>query len=248
MRKICLLVLVWCGLHWSARAAEVTVAVASNFSAPMQKLAQAFEQETGHKALLSFGSTGNLYAQIRNGAPYEVLLAADDATPRKLEAEGLGVAGSRFTYAIGTLVLWSKQPGLVDEKGDVLRSGKFERIAMANPKLAPYGAAAVETLTQMGVLQAVRPKVAQGENISQTYQFVATQNAQLGFVALSQVMVDGRVSQGSAWVVPAHLHSPIRQDAVLLAKGRDAPAAAALMRFLRSERARALIRTFGYAL
>lgn len=248
MRKICLLVLVWCGLHWSARAAEVTVAVASNFSAPMQKLAQAFEQETGHKALLSFGSTGNLYAQIRNGAPYQVLLAADDATPRKLEAEGLGVAGSRFTYAIGTLVLWSKQPGLVDEKGDVLRSGKFERIAMANPKLAPYGAAAVETLTQMGVLQAVRPKVAQGENISQTYQFVATQNAQLGFVALSQVMVDGRVSQGSAWVVPAHLHSPIRQDAILLVKGRDAPAAAALMRFLRSERARALIRTFGYAL
>ena len=248
MRKICLLLLVLCGLHWSARAAEVTVAVASNFSAPMQKLAQAFEQETGHKALLSFGSTGNLYAQIRNGAPYEVLLAADDATPRKLEAEGLGVAGSRFTYAIGTLVLWSKQPGLVDEKGDVLRSGKFERIAMANPKLAPYGAAAVETLTQMGVLQAVRPKVAQGENISQTYQFVATQNAQLGFVALSQVMVDGRVSQGSAWVVPAHLHSPIRQDAILLVKGRDAPAAAALMRFLRSERARALIRTFGYAL
>ena len=248
MRKICLLLLVLCGLHWSARAAEVTVAVASNFSAPMQKLAQAFEQETGHKALLSFGSTGNLYAQIRNGAPYQVLLAADDATPRKLEAEGLGVAGSRFTYAIGTLVLWSKQPGLVDEKGDVLRSGKFERIAMANPKLAPYGAAAVETLTQMGVLQAVRPKVAQGENISQTYQFVATQNAQLGFVALSQVMVDGRVSQGSAWVVPAHLHSPIRQDAILLVKGRDAPAAAALMRFLRSERARALIRTFGYAL
>ena len=248
MRKICLLLLVLCSLHGSARGAEVTVAVASNFSAPMQKLAQAFEQETGHKALLSFGSTGNLYAQIRNGAPYEVLLAADDATPRKLEAEGLGVAGSRFTYAIGTLVLWSKQPGLVDEKGDVLRSGKFERIAIANPKLAPYGAAAVETLTQMGVLQTVQPKVVQGENISQTYQFVATQNAQLGFVALSQVMVDGRVSQGSAWVVPAHLHSPIRQDAVLLAKGRDAPAAAALMRFLRSERARALIRTFGYAL
>ena len=248
MRKICLLFLVLCGLHWSARAAEVTVAVASNFSVPMQKLAQAFEQETGHKALLSFGSTGNLYAQIRHGAPYEVLLAADDATPRKLEAEGLGVAGSRFTYAIGTLVLWSKQPGLVDEKGDVLRSGKFERIAMANPKLAPYGAAAVETLTQMGVLQTVQPKVVQGENISQTYQFVATQNAQLGFVALSQVMVDGRVSQGSAWVVPAHLHSPIRQDAILLVKGRDAPAAAALMRFLRSERARALIRTFGYAL
>ena len=248
MRKICLLLLVLCSLHGSARAAEVTVAVASNFSAPMQKLAQAFEQETGHKALLSFGSTGNLYAQVRNGAPYEVLLAADDTTPIKLEAEGLGVAGSRFTYALGTLVLWSKQPKLVDEKGDILRSVKFDRIAIANPKLAPYGAAAVETLTQMGVLQAVQPKVVQGENISQTYQFVATQNAQLGFVALSQVMVDGRVSQGSAWVVPAHLHSPIRQDAVLLVKGQGAPAAVALMQFLRSERARALIRTFGYAL
>jgi molybdate transport system substrate-binding protein len=248
MRTAGFLLLAFWGLHWSAHAAEVTVAVASNFSAPMQKIAQAFEQETGHKALLAFGSTGNLYAQIRNGAPYQVLLAADDATPPKLEAEGLGVAGSRFTYAMGTLVLWSKQPGLVDEKGDVLRSGKFERIAMANPKLAPYGAAAVETLAQMGVLQALQPKVVQGENISQTYQFVATENAQLGFVALSQVMSDGRVAQGSSWVVPAHLHSPIRQDAILLTKGRDAPAAVALLRFLRSERARALIRGFGYGL
>ena len=230
------------------QAAEVSVAVAANFAGPMREIAQAFERDTGHKAVVALGSTGKLYAQIKQGAPFEVLLSADAQTPARLEAEGLGVAGSRFTYAIGTLVLWSKQPGLVDEKGDVLRSGKFERIAIANPKLAPYGAAAVETLTQMGVLQTVQPKVVQGENISQTYQFVATQNAQLGFVALSQVMVDGRVSQGSAWVVPAHLHSPIRQDAVLLAKGRDAPAAAALMRFLRSERARALIRTFGYAL
>ena len=248
MRKMGLLVLILCGLYSSANAAEVTVAVASNFSAPMQKIAQAFEQETGHKALLSFGSTGNLYAQIRNGAPYQVLLAADDATPLKLEADGLGVAGSLFTYATGTLVLWSKQPGLVDERGDILRSGKFERIAMANPKLAPYGAAAIESLTQMGVWQAVQPKVVQGENISQTYQFIATENAQLGFVALSQIMSEGRVSQGSAWVVPAHLHSPIRQDAILLTKGRDAPAAEALLRFLRSERARALVRSFGYAL
>ena len=248
MRKIRLVLLVFCGLHLSVRAAEVSVAVASNFSAPMQKIAQAFEQETGHKALLSFGSTGNLYAQIRHGAPYQVLLAADDTTPLKLEAEALGVAGSRFTYALGTLVLWSKQPKLVDEKGDILRSVKFDRIAIANPKLAPYGAAAVETLTQMGVLQSVQPKLVQGENISQTYQFVATQNAQLGFVAMSQVMVDGRVSQGSAWVVPAHLHSPIRQDAVLLVKGQGTPAAVALMQFLRSERARTLIRTSGYVL
>ena len=248
MRKMWFVWVVFCGLQLQTRAAEVSVAVASNFSAPMQKIAQAFEQETGHKALLSFASTGNLYAQIRNGAPYQVLLAADDTTPTKLEAEGLGVAGSRFTYALGTLVLWSKQPVLVDEKGDILRSVKFDRIAIANPKLAPYGAAAVETLTQMGVLQSVQPKLVQGENISQTYQFVATQNAQLGFVAMSQVMVDGQVSRGSAWVVPAHLHSPIRQDAVLLVKGQGAPAAVALMQYLRSERARTLIRTSGYVL
>ena len=246
MRTAGFLLLAFWGLHWSAHAAEVTVAVASNFSAPMQKIAQAFEQETGHKALLAYGSTGNLYAQIRNGAPYQVLLAADEATPRKLEAEGLGVAGSRFTYAMGTLVLWSKQPGLVDEKGGVLRSGKFERIAMANPKLAPYGAAAVQTLTQMGVLQALQPKVVQGENISQTYQFVATENAQLGFVALSQVLVDGKITQGSGWPVPPGLHAPILQDAVLLTQGRNNPAAPALLAYLQGEKARAIIRAFGY--
>jgi molybdate transport system substrate-binding protein len=246
MRKILQMAVIFGGLHLSAGAGEVLVAVASNFSAPMQKIAQAFAQETGHKALLSLGSTGNLYAQISNGAPYQVLLAADEATPRKLEAEGLGVAGSRFTYATGSLVLWSKQTGLVDEKGEVLRSGKFDRIAMANPKLAPYGAAAVQTLTQLGLLQTLQAKVVQGENIAQTYQFVVSENAQLGFVALSQIMAEGRMAQGSAWVVPGHLHAPIRQDAVLLAKGRESPAAAAFMRFLRGEQARAVIRTFGY--
>jgi molybdate transport system substrate-binding protein len=246
MHKWLLIALVFGGLHVSAQAGEVLVAVASNFSAPMQKIAQAFAQETGHKALLSFGSSGNLYAQISNGAPYQVLLAADEATPRKLEAEGLGVAGSRFTYATGGLVLWSKQPGLVDSTGEVLRSGKFERIAMANPKLAPYGGAAVQTLTQLGLLQTLQSKVVQGENISQTYQFVASENAQLGFVAMSQIMVEGRVAQGSAWVVPAHLHSPIRQDAIVLSKGRESAAAAAFMRFLRGEQARAVIRSFGY--
>jgi molybdate transport system substrate-binding protein len=246
MRKMWLMAVFFSGLHWSACAGEVLVAVASNFSAPMQKIAQAFARETGHKALLSIGSTGNLYAQIRNGAPYQVLLAADEETPDKLEAEGLAVAGSRFTYATGTLVLWSKQPGLVEEKGEVLRSGKFERIAMANPKLAPYGAAAVQTLTHLGLLQTLQAKVVQGENISQTYQFVASENAQLGFVALSQIMVESRLAQGSAWVVPAHLHYPIRQDAIVLSKGRESDAAAAFMRFLRGEQARAVTRSFGY--
>jgi molybdate transport system substrate-binding protein len=227
-------------------AAEVSVAVAANFTAPMQKIAQAFEQETGHKAVLSFGSTGNLYAQIHHGAPFQILLAADATTPVKIEKEGLGLAGSRFTYAIGKLVLWSKQPGFVDDKGDILRAGKFQRIAVANPKLAPYGAAALETMTKLGVLKALQPKIVQGENIAQTYQFTATENAQLGFVALSQVMSEGKIALGSAWLVPAHLHAPIQQDALLLTLGSDNPAAKALMIFLRSDRVKQLIRTYGY--
>jgi len=236
------------GLSLQARAGEVMVAVAANFTAPMQKIALAFEQETGHKAILSFGSTGGFYAQIKNGASFQILLSADDETPLKLEKEGLGVAGSRFTYAIGKLVLWSKQPGLADEKGEVLKGGKFERIAVANPKLAPYGAAAIETMTRLGVLQALQPKLVQGENIAQAYQFVASENAQLGFVALSQVMSDGKIAQGSGWMVPASLHTPIQQDAILLSKGADNPAAKALMTFLKTDKMQALIRNYGYAL
>ena len=227
-------------------AAEVSVAVAANFAAPMQKIAQAFEQDTGHKAVLSVGSTGMLYAQIRNGAPYQILLAADEETPNKLEKEGLGLAASRFTYATGKLVLWSKQPGFVDDKGDVLRTAKFERIAIANPKLAPYGAAAMETMSKLAILQQLQARIVQGDNIAQTYQFVATENAQLGFVALSQVFVDGKIAQGSGWIVPAGSHAPIRQDAILLTKGQDSAAALALMRYLRGERAKSLIRSSGY--
>ena len=233
-------------LSLPCQSAEVNAAVAANFAAPMQRIAMAFEQETGHKAILSFGSTGNLYAQIRNGAPFQILLSADSQTPAKLESEGLGLTGSRFTYAVGTLVLWSKQPGFVDEKGDVLRVGKFERIAIANPKLAPYGVAALQTLTQLGVLSSVQPKLVQGENIAQAFQFVATENAQLGLVALSQVMVDGKIAQGSAWIVPSKLHAPIAQDAILLVKGRDNPAALALMRYLQSDRVKVIIRSYGY--
>ena len=233
-------------LSLPCQSAEVNAAVAANFAAPMQRIAMAFEQETGHKAILSFGSTGNLYAQIRNGAPFQILLSADSQTPAKLESEGLGLTGSRFTYAVGTLVLWSKQPGFVDEKGDVLRVAKFERIAIANPKLAPYGVAALQTLTQLGVLSSVQPKLVQGENIAQAFQFVATENAQLGLVALSQVMVDGKIAQGSAWIVPSKLHAPIAQDAILLVKGRDSPAAVALMRYLQSDRVKVIIRSYGY--
>jgi len=248
MSRLFLAVLALVCFTLPCRAAEVTVAVAANFAAPMQKIAQLFEQETGHKALLSLGSTGGFFAQIKNGAPFQVLLAADDETPLRLEKEGLGVAGSRFTYATGKLVLWSNQPGLVDDKGEVLKSGKFTRMAIANPKLAPYGAAAIEAMTKLGVLQALQPKLVLGENIAQAYQFVASENAQLGFVALSQVLSEGKISQGSGWVVPASLHAPIQQDAILLNKGADSPADKALMAFLRGDKAQALIRNFGYAL
>ena len=239
-----------CGLAFagSVHAAEVSVAVAANFTAPMRKIAAAFEADTGHKAVLAFGATGAFYAQIKNGAPFQMLLAADDETPARLEKESLGVAGTRFTYAIGKLVLWSAQPGVVDGKGEVLAKGSFERIALANPKLAPYGAAAVETMAKLNVLERLRPRFVQGENIAQTYQFVSTGNAPLGFVALSQVMVDGAIAKGSAWVVPATLHEPIRQDAVTLASGKDNPAAAALVAYLKGEKARGIIRSYGYEL
>lgn len=230
------------------RADEVQVAVAANFTAPMQKIAADFEKATGHQAKLSFGATGKFYAQIRNGAPFEVLLAADDETPAKLEKEGLAVSGSRFTYSIGQLALWSAKPGYVDAKGEVLKQGAFEHLAMANPKLAPYGAAAVETLTKLGLLGSVESRFVQGENIAQTYQFISTGNAELGFVALSQVYEGGKLKSGSAWIVPAKLHSPIRQDAVVLAKGKDNPAAAALVKFLKTDKARAVIQSYGYAL
>lgn len=232
----------------SAQADAVSVAVAANFTAPMQKIAADFEKDTGHKAQLSFGATGKFYAQIRNGAPFEVLLAADDETPARLEKEGLGVAGSRFTYAIGRLALWSAKPGYVDDQGEVLRKAEFRHLAVANPKLAPYGAAAIETLTALGVVDALRPRFVQAENIAQAHQFVATGNAELGFVALSQILKDGKLAEGSAWLVPARLHAPIRQDAVVLDKGRGKPAAEALMKFLRGDKAQAVIRAGGYDL
>jgi molybdate transport system substrate-binding protein len=232
----------------SVLAAEVRVAVAANFTAPMQAIAAEFERATGHRAQLAFGSTGKFYAQIKNGAPFEVLLAADDETPARLEKEGMAVAGSRFTYSIGQLALWSAKPGYVDDKGEVLKRGAFRHLAIANPKLAPYGAAAVETLGKLGLLGSVEGKFVQGENIAQTFQFVSTGNAELGFVALSQVFEGGKPKRGSAWVVPSALHAPIRQDAVVLAKGKDNPAAAALLTFLKTERARAVIRSYGYAL
>ncbi len=230
------------------RADEVSAAVAANFTVPMQKIAVEFEKETGHKVVASFGSTGKFYAQIRNGAPFEVLLAADDETPAKLEKENAAVAGSRFTYAIGTLVLWSAKPGYVDDKGDVLARGEYRHLSIANPKLAPYGAAAVETLTKLKLIDAAQAKFVTAENITQAHQFAASGNAELAFVALSQVWKDGRLAEGSAWIVPANLYEPIRQDAVILERGRGKAAAEALMKYLKSDKARAVIRSYGYTL
>ncbi len=232
----------------AAQAGEVTVAVAANFTAPMQKIAQAFEQDTGHKAQLAFGATGKFYAQIKNGAPFAVLLAADDETPARLEKESLAVTGTRFTYATGRLALWSKQANLVDDKGEVLRSNSFNKLAIADPKLAPYGAAAMAVIQHLGVQANVTPKLVQGESIGQTYQFVSTENAQLGFVALSQISFDGRITQGSAWVVPPSMHAPLKQDAVLLAAGKDNAAAQALLKYLQADKAKTIIRQYGYAL
>jgi molybdate transport system substrate-binding protein len=232
----------------AAQANDVQVAVAANFTAPMQKIAAAFEHDTGHKAVLAFGATGKFYAQIVNGAPFEVLLAADDETPAKLETDHLTVPGTRFTYATGKLVLWSAQDGYVDAQGQVLKTGDVAHLAIANPKTAPYGAAAVETLHKLHVYERVQGKLVQGENIAQTYQFVVTGNAPLGFVALSQVYRDGKFTSGSGWIVPENLHAPIRQDAVVLAKGSANPAAKALADYLKSDKAKDIIRSYGYAL
>jgi molybdate transport system substrate-binding protein len=232
----------------NAQADEVQVAVAANFTAPAQAIAAEFEKDTGHKATLSFGSTGKFYSQITNGAPFDVFFAADDSTPAKLVTENQAVAGSRFTYAIGALVLWSAKEGYVDDQGAVLKKNEFEHLSLANPKTAPYGAAAIEALTKLGLLDTLQAKFVQGENISQAHQFVSTGNAELGFVALSQVYKDGKVTSGSAWIVPKNLYEPIRQDAVILNKGKDNPAAAAWVAYLKGEKAAAVIRSFGYEL
>lgn len=229
-----------------ARAQPVHAAVAANFSAPMRRIAADFEHSTGNKVVLSFGATGKLAAQIRNGAPFDVLLAADTASVQQLAQERLVVAGSPFTYATGRLVLWSAQPGLVDAKGDVLQRQGFKHLALAAPKLAPYGAAALQTLSRLGLADALAPKLVQGESIAQTYSFVASGNAELGFVAQSQVWENGSLRQGSAWLVPATLHDPLRQRAALLNRAANNPGARALLQFLKTDQAKAVIRSFGY--
>ncbi|MBD9463292.1 molybdate ABC transporter substrate-binding protein [Pseudomonas sp. Pdm06] len=230
----------------AAQAAEVQVAVAANFTAPIQAIAADFEKDTGHKLVAAYGATGQFYTQIKNGAPFEVFLAADDTTPARLESEGDTVKGSRFTYAVGTLALWSAKDGYVDNQGQVLKRNDFQHLSIANPKAAPYGLAATQVLDKLGLTDQVKSKLVEGQNITQAYQFVSTGNAELGFVALSQVYKDGKVTGGSAWIVPAELHDPIKQDAVILTKGRDNPAAVALVDYLKGPKAAAIIQAYGY--
>ncbi|MGI3128915.1 molybdate ABC transporter substrate-binding protein [Halopseudomonas pachastrellae] len=230
----------------AALADDVQIAVAANFTAPMQDIAQAFEQDTGHRVVAAFGSTGQLYAQISHGAPFEVFLAADDTTPARIERDGLAVSGSRFTYATGALALWSADARLISDGEQLLRSGDFQHLAIANPKTAPYGLAATQVMQALNLTDALTPKLVEGQSIGQTYQFVASGNATLGFVALSQVSRDGEITSGSAWQVPAALYEPIHQDAVLLSKGANNAAAAALLDYLRGERAAAIISRYGY--
>ncbi|BAQ81387.1 molybdate ABC transporter substrate-binding protein [Pseudomonas sp. St29] len=232
----------------SAQAAEVQVAVAANFTAPIQAIAADFEKDTGHKLVAAYGATGQFYTQIKNGAPFEVFLSADDSTPQKLESEGDTVKGSRFTYAIGTLALWSAKEGYVDGKGQVLKDNQYQHLSIANPKAAPYGLAATQVLAKLGLSDKVKSKLVEGQNITQAYQFVSTGNAELGFVALSQIYKDGKVSSGSAWIVPAQMHDLIKQDAVILNKGKDNPAARALVDYLKGPKAAAIIQSYGYQL
>ncbi|MCL2655975.1 MAG: molybdate ABC transporter substrate-binding protein [Betaproteobacteria bacterium] len=244
--KVCLSALLL--MVQTAWAGDVLVAVAANFAGPMEKIAVAFEQATGHKASVATGATGKFYAQIKNGAPFEVLLAADSETPKKLQDEGLGVPGSAFTYAQGSLVLWSATPGFVDSEGAVLKQGGFKHLAICNPKLAPYGQAAVETLKALNLYGSLSPKFVLAENVAQAHQFTASGNAELGFVALSQIAPPGKTIEGSYWLVPSNLYAPILQDTILLKKGEGNPAALALMKFLKSEAAKAIILSYGYRL
>ncbi|MBN2887615.1 MAG: molybdate ABC transporter substrate-binding protein [Chromatiaceae bacterium] len=233
---------------FAAQAERVQIAVAANFTAPMKEIAEAFAQDSGHEVEAAFGSSGKFYAQIQNGAPFEILLAADAQTPAKLAEEGLALAETAFTYAKGTLVLWSKDAERIQDGPETLRAGQFRKLAIANPRLAPYGAAAMETLEHFNLVETLEPRLVKGDNIAQTYQFAATGNAELGFVALSQVYRDGALVEGSAWTVPADFHGPIQQDAILLKRGSDNAAARALLDYLKGETAREIIRRFGYTI
>lgn len=244
MRLVLALLLALCAAR-GALGAEAGVAVAANFLEPMRRIAADFQVESGHALKLSSGSTGKLYAQIREGAPFDLFLAADAKHPRLVADEGLA-AGEPFTYAIGRLALWSADPSRIADGAAVLKTGDFRKLAIASPKLAPYGQAAEQVLAALGLSAALADRIVYGENISQTHQFVSTGNAELGFVALSQIAGPDKPAAGSRWIVPQHLYQPIRQDAVLLKRGADNPAARAAIAYLRGPAARRAIDAFGY--
>lgn len=229
----------------AASVETVHVAVASNFADAITEIARRFERQSGRKVVLSFGSTGKHYAQIKNGAPFDLFLSADAQRPKLLETDGAGVAGTRFTYAIGRVVLWSPAGGLVDGAGAVLRSGGFDHLAIANPRLAPYGAASQQVLEALGLWDELQSRIVRGENIGQTLQFVRSGSAELGFVALSQITRPGRTPRGSYWEPPQSLYTPIEQQAVLL---KDSAPARAFVDYLRGDEAAKIIRGYGYRL
>lgn len=230
------------GAATPAVAADINVAVAANFTQPAKEIAALFERKTGNKVVFSFGASGQFYTQITQGAPFQIFLSADQERPEKAETDGFAVPGTRFTYAIGKLVLWSRDPNLV--KGEsTLKDGTFTKIAIANPVAAPYGTAAIETMKALHVYETLQPKIVQGNSIAQTFQFIDTGNAELGFVALSQVI---ERKDGSRWLVSNNLYSPIKQDAVLLKKGADVEAAKAFLEFLKGPEAAAIESKFGY--
>lgn len=239
-RYLLYLLLSLCGTE-KTLAADVTIAVASNFAAPVKEIIRDFEKHTGHRVTLVLGSSGRIFAQISHGAPFDVFLSADSLKPAALEAQGRTVAGSRFIYAIGALALWSPQPDLIDNNANILKEGHFQRLALANPRLAPYGVAAREVLQSLDLYDSLSAKFVRGENIAQTYQFIATGNADLGFIARAQLP-----ASGSVWLIPEDLHAPIRQEAVILKPAEKNPAAHAFARFLRSDRVEELINRYGY--
>tara|TARA_R110000824_G_scaffold315042_1_gene501996 strand:- start:19170 stop:19925 length:756 start_codon:yes stop_codon:yes gene_type:complete len=242
-----IVVLVLCCNSLSASAESITIAVASNFMAVMDEVVGVFEAQTGHEVQVAYGSSGRIYAQIKNGAPFDVFFSADQEKAAALEAEGQAVSGSSFTYARGALVLWSKQSGLQLEQGEILQQGNYNKLALANPRLAPYGSAAVEVLESLGLQESTRQNWVLGENINQAYQFVETGNADLGFVALSQLIAAGMLESGSSWLIPETLYTSIRQDAVLLKRAAGKDSALAFLDYIQGEQARSIIKQYGYA-
>lgn len=229
-----------------AQADDIHIAAAANFATPLRALTEDFRKRSGHNLLVSPEATGKLYAQIKNGAPFDVFLSADQTTPTRLGEEGNAVKSSQFTYGIGKLVLWSSNPATVDAKGEVLKSSLAKHMAIANPKTAPYGAAAVSVMESLGVYSSWQARLVQGENIAQTFQFVSTGNAELGFIAFSQVIKDGKIGIGSGWIVDGKLHAPLKQDVILLNTGKDKPGASAFLTYLKSNAAKTIINSYGY--